>query len=289
MSRPALPTAGDGVPEGVVAAIRERTAHVPAAAVVLGSGLGTAFETAKALAGATEGLEIPYADLPGFPPPSVGGHAGRLWLGDLGDTPVAMFLGRIHVYEGHPMRIASLTSRVAALLGAGAILLTAATGSIDPELAPGTLLVVRDHVNLMGANALAGWRMPDGSPAFVDLSEVYDRELAVAALRAARGAGSVPVAEGIYVAVPGPSYETPAEVEAFRRLGGSVVGMSMVPEAVAARALGLRVLGLSFSSNVAGASVSHEEVLEASTAAATVIGRVIVELLPILRTRGGSR
>lgn len=277
------------MPEGVVAAIRERTAHAPAAAVVLGSGLGAALETATALAGATEGVEIPYSDLPGFPPPSVAGHAGRLWLGDLGDTPVAVFLGRIHLYEGHPMRLASLTSRIAALLGVGTVVLTAATGSVDPELPRGTLLVVRDHVNLMGANPLAGWRMPDGSPAFVDLSEVYDRELAAAALEAARSARAGPVAEGIYVAVPGPSYETPAEIEAFRRLGGSVVGMSMVPEAVAARALGMRVLGLSFSSNQAGAAVSHQEVLETSNAAATVIGRVIVELLPILRTRGGSR
>jgi purine-nucleoside phosphorylase len=280
-----LPSPGDGVPEGIVAAIRERSTVEPVAAIVLGSGLGGVLEVAGAAAGRSEGLEIPYGDLPGFPPPSVPGHAGKLWLGELGDRPFAVFLGRIHYYEGHPMRLASLTARVAALLGAGTIVLTAATGAVDRVLPAGSLVVLRDHINQMGENPLRGWMMPDGSPPFIDVSEVYDRELADTALRAAKdarvgeGANPLPVSEGVYVAVSGPSYETPAETEAFRRAGATVVGMSMVPEAVAARALGMRVLGLSFVTNAAGAAVSHEEVLEASDHAAEAIGRVLAELL----------
>jgi purine-nucleoside phosphorylase len=286
MSRvPVLPSPGDGVAEGIVAAIRERSTVEPVAAIVLGSGLGRVLEVAGANAGRSEGLEIAYGDLPGFPPPSVPGHAGRLWLGELGDRPFAGFLGRIHYYEGHPMRLASLTARVAALLGARTIVLTAATGAVDRALPIGSLVVLRDHINQMGENPLRGWTMPDGSPPFVDVSEVYDRELGDTALRAARdarvggGAEPLPVSEGVYVAVAGPSYETPAETEAFRRAGATVVGMSMVPEAVAARALGMRVLGLSFVTNPAGAAVSHEEVLAASDHAAEAIGRVLVELL----------
>lgn len=286
---PLLPSPGDGVPEGIVAAIRERSFVEPVAAIVLGSGLGGVLEVAGAAAGRSEGLVIPYGELPGFPAPSVPGHAGTLWLGELGDRPFAAFLGRIHYYEGHPMRMASLTARVAALLGARTIVLTAATGAVDRALPAGSLVVLRDHINQMGENPLRGWKMPDGSPSFIDVSEVYDRELADAALRAARearearvggeGANPLPVSEGVYVAVSGPSYETPAETEALRRAGATVVGMSMVPEAVAARALGMRVLGLSFVTNAAGAAVSHEEVLAASGHAAEAIGRVLVELL----------
>ena len=280
-----LPSPGDGVPEGIVGAIRERSSVEPDAAIVLGSGLGGVLAFAGAAGGRSEGLEIPYSELPGFPAPSVPGHAGRLWLGELGERPFAAFVGRIHYYEGHPMRMASLTARVAALLGARTIVLTAATGAVDRALPAGSLVVLRDHINQMGENPLRGWQMPDGSPPFIEVSEVYDRELADTALRAARdgsvgeGANALPVSEGVYVAVSGPSYETPAETEALRRAGATVVGMSMVPEAVVARALGMRVLGLSFVTNAAGTAVSHEEVLAASDHAAEAIGRVLVELL----------
>jgi purine-nucleoside phosphorylase len=157
------------------------------------------------------------------------------------------------------------------------MVLSAAVGGLHPSLAGGSIVVLRDHVNLMGANPLAGWRYGDGSPAFVDVSAVYDRDLGDAALRVLRDAG-IPTGDGVYAAMAGPAYETPAETEMLRRLGASVVGMSTVPEAVAARALGLRVLGLSFVTNAAGASVSHEEVLAASATAAEAIGRVVAEL-----------
>lgn len=278
-----LPSPGDGVPERIADAVRERTAVRPVAGVVLGSGLSGAVEAIRAAA-RDGGLEIPYGDLPGFPPPTVAGHAGRLWIGEVGERALVVFLGRIHFYEGHGMAMASITSRVSAELGARTMVLTAATGAIDPEIEGGSLVVLRDHLNLMGANPLSGWRYPDGSPAFVDLSDVYDAQLADAALEAARGhveesGGDPRVREGTYAALPGPSYETPAETRMLGRLGASVVGMSTVPEAVVARALGMRVLGLAFATNAAGAEVSHEEVLAASNAVAGTIGHVVLELL----------
>ena len=282
------PSPGDDVVDRVVDAVRERTATQPAAALVLGSGLGSVVDVLRAEAGSREEVSIPYADLPGFPRPTVLGHAGRLWIGEVGAAPFAVFQGRAHFYEGHPMSLASITARVAAALGARTIVLTTATGGIDPTLEAGSLVVVRDHLNLMGENPLRGWRMPDGSPPFVDLSAVYDEELSVAAVKAGaelaeaatgRGDPVVAVREGVYAALSGPTYETPAETEHLRRIGATVAGMSMVPEAVVARALGMRVLGLSFVTNVAGAAVTHEEVLAASDRAAGTIGRILAALV----------
>ena len=272
-----VPSPADGVEEGIVGAIRERTDIHPVAGVVLGSGLGDAISVAWERAGSGEPIEIAYADLPGFPLPTVPGHAGKLWLGTIGGRPVAIFHGRIHFYEGHPMPLVSITTRVSHGLGARTMVLSAAVGSLDPSLGVGSMVVVRDHINLMGINPLAGWRYPDGSPAFVGVAGIYDGDLSGAALRILQGQGT-PTSEGVYAAVAGPAYETPAETEMLRRVGASVVGMSTVPEAVAARALGMRVLGLSFVTNAAGSAVSHEEVLLASKTAAAAIGRVVAEL-----------
>ena len=273
-----LPSPGDGVPERIAEAIRERTSLEPIAGVVLGSGLSDAVQAVRNGA-RDDGVEISYADLPGFPPPSVAGHAGRLWIGEVGDRALVVFQGRIHFYEGHGMPMASITSRLSSELGAQTMVLTAATGALDPAIAAGSLLVLRDHVNLMGVNPLAGWRYPDGAPAFVDISSVYDADLAEAARASASAHAGEEVREGVYAALSGPSYETPAETRMLRQLGATVVGMSTVPEAVVARALGMRVLGLAFATNAAGVEVSHEEVLAASKAAAGTIGAVIVELL----------
>jgi purine-nucleoside phosphorylase len=272
-----IPSPGDGVAEEIVRAIRERTDIQPVAGVVLGSGLGDAIAAAWERAGSGEPLEIPYAELPGFPPPTVPGHAGALWLGTIGGRPIAIFRGRIHLYEGHPMPLASITTRVSHGLGARTMVLSAAVGGLDPSLPAASMVVVRDHLNLMGINALAGWRYPDGSPAFVDVSGVYDADLSDTALAILREHGTA-VTEGVYAAMAGPAYETPAETEMLRRMGATVVGMSTVPEAVAARALGMRVLGLSFVTNAAGGAVSHEEVLLASKTAAEAIGSVVAEL-----------
>lgn len=277
MTADRLPSPGDGVAEQIVDAIRERTDIQPVAGVVLGSGLGDAISVAWERAGSGELDEIPYGELPGFPPPTVPGHAGRLWLGTIAGRPIAIFQGRIHFYEGHPMPLASITSRVSHGLGARTIVLSAAVGGLDPSLPGGSMVVVRDHLNLMGTNPLVGWRYPDGSPAFVDVSGVYDAELSDAALAILRDHGTA-VTEGVYAAMAGPAYETPAETEMLRRMGATVVGMSTVPEAVAARALGMRVLGLSFVTNAAGSAVSHEEVLLASKTAAEAIGLVVAGL-----------
>lgn len=259
-------------------AIRERTDIQPVAGVVLGSGLGDAIAVAWERAGSGEPLEIAYRELPGFPPPTVPGHAGKLWLGTIGGRSVAIFQGRIHFYEGHPMPLASITTRVSHALGARTMVLSAAVGGLDSSLGAGSMMVVRDHLNLMGTDPLAGWRYPDGSPAFVDVSGVYDAELSDAALGILHDHGTT-VSEGVYAAMSGPSYETPAETEMLRRMGATVVGMSTVPEAVVARALGMRVLGLSFVTNTAGGAVSHEEVLLASKSAAEAIGHVVAELV----------
>jgi purine-nucleoside phosphorylase len=284
----ALPSPGDDVVERVVDAIGERTAERPVASLVLGSGLGNVLDVAREEGHSSPGVEIPYADLPAFPRPSVLGHAGRLWIGEIGGVAFAVFQGRVHYYEGHPMTLASITARVAAGLGARSIVLTTATGGVDRRLESGSLVVVRDHLNLMGENPLRGWRMPDGSPPFVDLSSVYDRRLSDAALEAATlvadaarssGEPAIPVAEGVYAALSGPTYETPAETELLRQSGATVVGMSMVPEAVVSHALGLRVLGLSFVTNAAGEAVSHEQVLAASDRAAASIGRTLAAIL----------
>jgi purine-nucleoside phosphorylase len=272
-----LASPGDGVAERIVEAIRDRTNIEPVAGVVLGSGLGDAISNAWERAGSGEPLEIPYAELPGFPPATVPGHAGTLWLGTIAERPIAIFRGRIHFYEGHPMPLASITTRVAHGLGARMMVLSAAVGGLDPSSPGGSMVVVRDHLNLMGTNPLAGWRYPDGSPAFVDVSAVYDATLSDAALGLLQDHG-IAVADGVYAAMAGPAYETPAETEMLRRMGATVVGMSTVPEAVAARALGMRILGLSFVANAAGSAVSHEEVLLASKTAAEAIGLVVAEL-----------
>jgi purine-nucleoside phosphorylase len=272
-----VPSPGDGVVDAIVGAIRERTDIRPVAGVVLGSGLGDAISAAWERAGSGQPHQIPFDELPGFPPPTVPGHAGRLWLGSIGGRAIAIFQGRIHFYEGHPMPLVSITSRISHGLGARTMVLSAAVGGLDPSLPAASMVVVRDHLNLMGANPLAGWRYPDGSPAFVDVSAVYDAELSDAALTILRDHGTS-VTEGVYAAMAGPAYETPAETEMLRRMGATVVGMSTVPEAVAARALGMRVLGLSFVTNAAGGAVSHEEVLLASKTAAEAIGLVVAGL-----------
>jgi purine-nucleoside phosphorylase len=278
----ARPSPGDGIPERIVDAIRERTMLEPVAGVVLGSGLSDAVDEIRSAA-SDDGVELAYTELPGFPPPTVAGHAGRMWIGEVRGRALAVFQGRVHFYEGHGMPLASLTSRVSAELGARTMVLTAATGALDRSIEAGSLVILRDHLNLMGTNPLIGWRMPDGSPAFVDVSEVYDRELAEAALASARSGlgdrGRTHVRNGVYAALSGPSYETPAETRMLSGFGATVVGMSTVPEAVVARALGMRVLAIAFATNAAGAEVSHDDVLAASRAAAGAIGRVVIDLI----------
>lgn len=270
-----MPSPGDRLAEEAAGIVRERSSLVPAVGVILGSGLGAAID------GIAESETFAFADLPGFPAPRVPGHAGRLSLGVLDGIPVAAFQGRIHFYEGHDLSVCALPVRLARILGVRTLVITAAVGGIDRDLAPGTIVVGTDQINLMGANPLRGWRNSDGSPPFVDLSEVFDRELAAAASARAAELGVV-AASGVYVAMPGPSYETPAEIEMLRRSGGTVVGMSVVPESTAARALGIRVLGLFSVTNLAGEESTHDEVLAVADRAADATSRLLRDLLPRL-------
>ena len=268
----ALPGPGDPLAEQAADAVRARTGLVPKVAIVLGSGLGAAVSALE------EEVSFSFGELPGFPQPTVPGHAGRLTLGHMAGVPVAVFQGRIHYYEGNPMSVCALPVRLARLLGAGTVILTAATGGIGEGLTSGHLVVGTDHINLMGANPLRGWRHPDGRPPFVDMVHAYDPELAELAVAAAEARG-VSVSRGVYAAMSGPTYETPAEIEVLRRLGAAVVGMSIVPEALPARALGMRMLGLFFVTNQVGVEVSHEDVVRASHATAEVVGQVIADVL----------
>ncbi|MFL5766503.1 MAG: purine-nucleoside phosphorylase [Actinomycetota bacterium] len=274
-SRPAVPPGNAWRSAGEAA--RERLSERPVAAVVLGSGLDAVAE------GVDVEVEIPYAELPGFPSPTVPGHAGRLAFGRLRGLPLLVFRGRIHLYEGHGAAASALPSVLSWALGARAVVLTAAVGSLVPDLAPGSLAVCADHLNLLREDVLRGWTREDGSPAFVDLSDVYDPELAdlAAGVRTTEPAAPAitTLRRAVYAAVPGPSFETRAEAEYLRRIGATVVGMSLVPEAVPARALDLRVLGLLSVANAVGVEVSHEAVLEATGGTVGAVVDILTEVL----------
>lgn len=277
----AVPSPGDRLAEKAAGVVRERTALLPSFGLILGSGLGGVVDEM------TDAETFAFADLPGFPAPTVPGHQGRLSLGRLGGVPVAAFRGRIHYYEGNELATCALPVRLARVLGARTMVITAAVGGIDRSLVAGSIGVGIDQINMMGANPLRGWRNPDGSPPFVDMSSVFDRPLADRATERAAALG-IDVARAVYVAMPGPTYETPAEIESLRRAGGTVVGMSVVPESTAARALGMRVLGLFSVTNLAGDPASHEEVLAMADRAAVGTRRIIMELLPYLEPERGS-
>jgi len=262
---------GDTFVEEAAAAVARVSATAPQVALVLGSGLSAVADRIQAAA------VVAYEDLPGFPEPSVPGHAGRLVLGHLDGADVAAFCGRVHLYEGHGMAAATLPVRLAAALGVHTVVVTAAVGGIDTAIAPGTLAVLSDHINLMGENPLTGWRNPDGSPPFVELAGAYDAELAAEAIERGNDVG-LRMARGVYAALAGPSYETPAEIAFLRAAGASVVGMSVVPEVVPARALGLRVLGLGVIANAAGVPVAHTDVVRVVEEAAGGLGRLLEEL-----------
>lgn len=266
------PGPGDDLADRGAAAVGALTALEPRAAIVLGSGLGPAVDGMEVEA------EVPYDRLPGFPPAAVPGHAGRLRLGRLGGVPAAAFLGRVHFYEGHPMSLVTLPTRLAAALGARAIVVTAAVGALDGDLRPGTMVVGADHINFLGENPLRGWRDAEGRPVFVDMNRPYDADLSRVA-EAAGGEAGLAVARGVYAAMPGPTYETPAEQDFLRRSGATVVGMSVVPEAAAAAALGLRCVGLFCVTNVVGEAVTHEDVTRVAAGFSEPLGSVLERVL----------
>ena len=231
----------------------------PALAIVLGSGF-------QAVADVLENsVAVAYSKLPGFPKSRVSGHAGSLLHGTLGGTPLVLMCGRSHYYEGHSMAEITLPVRALATWGIADILLTNAAGGINPKYRPGEFMSLSDHINLMGASPLRPLKPGGKPPEFLDLSAVYDSELSGMLRRAAR-TSKARLHSGVYVAVSGPTYETPAEIRAYRKLGGDAVGMSTVPEAIVARDVGLKVVGLSLITNLASGigeqPLSHDEVLQ---------------------------
>jgi purine-nucleoside phosphorylase len=274
------PGPDDDLPGRGTEIVRARTDLVPSIGLVLGSGLGPALGDHLAVE-----AKFAFTDLPGFPSSGVPGHAGTLSIGRLAGVPVAAFSGRVHYYEGHGMDVPALLPRLAHGLGAGTMVLTAAVGGLEPGVPAGTVIVLRDHLNMMGASPLRGWRYPDGMPAFINTQEVYDRSIGDLAIERADALG-IRAAPGVYAAMSGPAYETPTEVGMLQRLGATVVGMSMVPEALPARALGMRVLGICSLTNAFGEHVTHQEVVRISNETALAVGRLLVDLLPRLQEEG---
>ena len=238
--------------------IRSKTKLRPKIALVLGSGLG-AF--ADELESATR---IPYERIPHFPCSTAVGHAGRLVIGKVGDIPVAAMQGRVHFYEGYSLADVIFPMRVFGRLGIRAAILTNAAGGINLGFKQGTLIVMRDHINLQGSNPLIGPNDERFGPRFPDMTHAYFKTYRATALEEARRLG-IEVSEGVYAALTGPSYETPAEIRYLRTIGADVVGMSTVPEVIAARHMGMRVLGISCVTNMAAGildkPLNHREVL----------------------------
>jgi purine-nucleoside phosphorylase len=255
-----------------VAAIRQRLPVTrPVVAIVLGSGLGG---LGQRLAGASR---IGFEELPGFAPTGVAGHEGALLHGSLGGAEVLALAGRFHVYEGHSPATAAFPVRVAHALGAPVLILSNAAGGIRRTLRPGQLMLLRDHVNLTFRNPLVGPVIP-GDERFPDMSEPYDRGLRTLLRTVAAEQGTV-LEEGVYLGLTGPTYETPAEVRMLERLGADAVGMSTVPEVIVARAVGMRVAGISCITNLAAgflaAAIHHDEVLGVTATAARDFERLV--------------
>jgi len=244
--------------EEAAAAIRGRCGALPETAIVLGSGLG---DVADTLLDATA---MPYADLPHWPAARVMGHPGRLVIGTLAGARVAALAGRAHVYEGRDPSAVAFATRVMGCLGVKRLILTNAAGGINTGFAQGALMIIDDHINMLGFNPLAGPNDDRFGPRFPDMTDVYSPRLRRLADGVARAKG-IAVTHGVYLAAQGPSYETPAEIRFFRTIGADAVGMSTVPEAIAARHMGLEVLGLSCITNMAAGILPqplvHDEVL----------------------------
>jgi purine-nucleoside phosphorylase len=244
--------------ETAAAMIRSRCGAPPETAIVLGSGLGDFARTP------TDAVRMAYGDVPHWPAAAVIGHAGELVIGSLAGRRVAVLAGRAHLYEGHAPSTVVFGVRVMARLGVRQLVLTNAAGGINTQFAAGALMVIDDHINLLGSNPLSGPNDERFGPRFPDMTEVYSRRLRAIADDAAHAIG-VSLSHGVYAAVHGPSYETPAEIRYLRTIGADAVGMSTVPEALAARHMGVEVLGISCITNMAAGvfpePLNHEEVL----------------------------
>lgn len=261
----------------------------PRIGIILGSGLG-GFGSQVA-----DAVAIPYADIPHFPQSTVAGHSGRLLLGTIGGVPVVVMQGRVHAYEGYAMEQVTFPMRVLGLLGVRTVIVTNAAGGIRATIPQGSLVAISDHINLTGTNAALGPNearfacIPGAGQRFFDMSTAYSPALRkLAQAEAARQ--NIPLSEGVYLAVLGPSFETPAEIRAFRTLGADLVGMSTVHEVIVARHMGVEVLGISLVTNMAsgvtGEVIDHQDVMETGRGAEQAFTRLLTALVPQLR--GGA-
>ena len=249
-------------------AMEARCASRPGIAVILGSGLGE-------FASRVQGTVVPFADLPGFPRPTVAGHAGLFKIG----KQVAVMAGRIHYYEGHPMGDVVLPVFLLHRMGVRTLIVTNAAGGVNTSYAPGDLVLIRDHVNLMGVNPLRGPNPEGFGPRFPDMTTAYTPKLRALA----QSVSAAPLAEGVYAAFPGPSYETPAEIRMLAAIGVDLVGMSTVPEVIAAAYLGMRVLGISCVTNMAAGilpqPLDHAEVIARGKEAGPRFMRLLTDVI----------
>ncbi len=270
--------------QAAAAAIRKTAAGpAPKVGLILGSGLGG---YADKLTGAKA---IDYGDIPGFPRSHVVGHKGRLVIGVRDGVPCAALQGRVHVYEGHSAATAAFPARVLVALGARVLIVTNAAGGLNPAWPPGTLMLIRDHIDMLRDHALRGPNDERLGPRFPDMTKAYAPELR-ALVKQAASTAAIALEEGVYVAMPGPTYETPAEVKMLQVVGADATGMSTVPEVVVARHMGARVIGISCITNqaagITGAELSHEEVTETATRVRATFERLLDSILAALNAAG---
>lgn len=248
----------------------------PETALITGSGL------ANSVPALDKKIVIPYAEIPGFLRSTVAGHSGNLIFGEYKGKKIAVMQGRFHYYEGHPMKDIAIAIRTLWMLGVKNLLVSAAVGSINAKLKPGSLCVLKDHINLMANNPLIGNYDPAFGPMFCDMTDTYDKEIAKKTLAIAKK-HKINALPGVYLAVTGPNFETPAEIQAFKKLGADVVGMSTVPEVITARQLGLKICGLSWITNLASGisktPLSHKETLEETKKIEGKFAKILQDLL----------
>ncbi len=251
----------------------------PLLGLILGSGLGAFADSFQ------DCVVIPFSDLPHFPSPTVPGHSGNLVVGYAEGVPTVALQGRIHLYEGYSIADVAFPARVLDALGIRRLIVSNAAGGINPMFHPGDLMLITDHINMMGANPLTGCIVDEKVARFPDMSEAYDADMRKIALEAAEQT-KIPLRQGVYIGLPGPSYETPAEIRMCRTLGADAVGMSTIPEVITANHMGIRVLGISCITNMAAGilpqKLTHKEVMETADKASGRFQSLLQSILPRL-------
>lgn len=259
-----------------VSLIAQKIRKKPEVAIILGSGLGVIAERVE------DSVEIPYDTIPGFPVSTVKGHEGKLIFGELKGKSVCLFKGRFHYYEGYSLREITFPVRVVGKLGVKILIVTNAAGGVNPYFEPGDIMIITDHINLLPDNPLRGPNLDEFGPRFPSMHDAYSKKLIKLAREVASRTG-ISIKEGVYVALQGPSLETPAEYRFVNLIGGDAVGMSTVPEVIVARHMGIEVLGFSIITNVADPynpkPTTHEEVIRVGERSGIILGRLIEEIL----------